>query len=1138
MDEQSEAGVGGLLRDARLRLGLTQHELAARAGIGVGTVRDLEQGRSSHPRARSVQALADVLGLSRPHRAQLQQLAQRRRPPAGPAIGPVHISVLGPLTVTRDAQPLPIGSGRHRIVLARLALTPDRPVGREELTALLWGDEPPPSAANVLQTHVSRLRRLLEPKGDPDRPRMLTLGPGGYRLRADDDQLDLVAYRSRLAQARSATLDPHRAFDLLGDALERWHGDQAAEDVSELDGDPLVTALADERVEATIRLARLGETLRRHSQVLPLLRRLAARHPWHESLHARLVVALAASGQQAAALEAYDGVRRRLADELGIDPGAELIEARQSVLQGQRAPRDQVSAGTGRARPWQAPAPPLDFSGRGAELHRVERLLRYPPHDAGTPPTVVCVISGMAGVGKTSLALQVARSVRPDFPDGQIYLDLRGADQRPVDVTYALARLLRALGVDGRGIPDDRAEAAALYRSVLSDRRVLVILDNARNSAQVRPLLPGPGGSAVLVTSRNRCAELDGASFVDLPVLDPEDALGMLGARIGTSRVRADPANARALVEACGRLPVALRVVASRLAVRPDWSLSDLLDRFADERSRLEQLSIGDLAVMTSFELSHRELDQLPARVFRAAALIPGPSFSAAAVAALVPADELLVRRALDTLVAENLLQPGGTGRYRYHDLLRLYAVRSSGPEQSAADRSAAIGRLLTWYLARTAAAMRLVYAEMVRLPVDVDVDPSLFPDVDAAMAWLNEELENLVAAIETAAAGAHRARSWQLADQLRGYFFVRRDAVPWLAGGQVGLAAAEAAGDHRAQAAMHQTIGQAHWAVGRPESASESYRRGIAAARRSGWQVGEAYLMHNLGLVHAELGRLDEAEALYQRALRIGAGPEFDHVRAVTLNDLGAMCHERGQLTEAVGYFQAALEINQGAARRPSAIANRANLGMVLRQLEDIDTARGHLDAALTYYRATGSATGQMSILDELSQLYRQLGEWLPAVGTAEEALRIAQDLDDRRSAAAVRNTLGFALLGTRAVTDAQARFTESLRASRQYGYRYFEAQAGIGLAEAMLLSGAAEQAYATARSACEIAAGKAYRALHGDALIVLARAALAMGDRPAAAGHARAARELLAAAHLPGRVRECDAVLARIEVGTVVTG
>lgn len=1125
MDTGVDGGVGHLLRDARLEAGLTQSELAGKAGVSVGAVRDLEQGRSSRPQARSVQALADALGLSSQDRERLRLLAQRPAARPAAATGPVRISVLGPLVVTRADEPVEIGTGRHRIVLARLALTPERPVGREELIHLLWGDNAPPSAPNVVQTHMSRIRRLLQ----PGNPRMLALVAGGYRLQADEDQLDLVRYRARLARCRPTTLEPKREFEILGDALEMWRGDHAAEDVPELDGDPLVTALSDQRVDAAIRLARLGEALHRQTQVLPLLRRLAARHPWHESLHARLIVALAASGQQAAALEAYEGVRGRLAEELGIDPGAELVEAQQSVLKRQWVPAGRVVVQGDRASaPWQTPAPPPDFAGRQDQLRQVRQALRE---------NALCVVSGMAGVGKTSLALLAAQTVRQDFPDGQLYLELRGADQEPVTVLYALARLLRALGVEGRAIPSDPGEAAAMYRSELSNRRMLIVLDNARNAAQIRPLLPGPGGCAVLVTSRNQCADLDGAVLLDLPVLGLDEALTLLGARIGVPRVRAHRADAEALIEACGRLPVALRVIAGRLAVRPEWSLRDLLDRFADERSRLDQISIGDVAVLTSFELSYRELTPEQAEVFRTAALVPGDSFPAAAVAALLAADERTVTRTLDSLVTQNLVQSSGAGRYRYHDLLRLYATTTAGKELTGAERKESLGRLFTWYLRRTAEAVRLVYAEMVRLPLDVVLDPDGFADVDAAMAWINEEAGNLVAAIEAAAGGVHRARSWQLADQLRAYFFVRRDAVLWLAGAQTGLAAALAAGEDQAQAAMHQTVGQALWSLGKHEEASASYRLGVDAARRSGWAVGEAYLTHNLGLVQAELGNLDEAYDLYHEALRIGAGSEFDHIRAVTLNDLGAMCNERGRLADAVGYFEAALKINQGASRRPSAMANRSNLGMILRQLEQFDAAQKHLDTALGYYRATGSLTGQMSILDELSQLYAQRSEWSPAVSTAAEALGIAGKLADQRSEAGVLNTLGFALLGTRAVTDARNHFESSRLLSRRHGYRYFEAQANIGLAETLLLTGDTGPAAARAAEAAEIAERKAYQILRGDALLALAKAALAANESHTAAGHCRAAVALYEAAGGPGKLRAGRAVLAEIESRAALT-
>jgi DNA-binding SARP family transcriptional activator/tetratricopeptide (TPR) repeat protein len=1102
---------GRRLRDVRLRLEMTQQQLAAIAGVGVGTVRDFEQGRSSRLRAQSLRALADALGLSARERQQLQQLAQQPEERPVPARGQVRISVLGPLSVTRASEPLPIGAGRHRVVLARLALTPDRVVSREELIHLLWDEHAPPAAVTVVQTHMSRLRRLLEPVSPSGRDQLLVRVAGGYQLRVNEQQLDLTGYRAALNRAR-ATGDPERAYATLFDALDMWRGDHVAEDVPELAGDPLVVRLAEERVEAAIWLSRLGERLNRQPRVLPVLRRLATLHPWHEALHARLIFALAASGQQAAALEAYDAVCRRLAEELGIDAGPELADARRSVLRGQgyrRTPR-RVEAAGHPSRPWEAPAYPRDFSGRTAELNRVQSLLRSAAQRSGTGPVAACVISGMAGVGKTSLALRVAGAMRRDFPDGQLYIDLRGADQRPVAGDYALARLLRSLGVQGHAAPTDRDEAAALYRSILSERRMLVLLDNAADGAQVRPLLPGPGDSAALITSRNRCAELDTAAFLNLGILDSAAALDMLAARVGAARVAAERAEAEALVEACGRLPVALRVIASRLAARPERSLGELVERLAGESSRLEQLHIGDVAVTASFELSHRELEPTVGRVFRMAALTPGTTFSVTAVTALLPVRAAEARQALEVLAAENLVQSAADGRYHYHDLLRLYATRRAETQHGSAEVSTATARLLDWYLARTAAAMRLIYAEMVRLPLEIEPEAGAFADVDAARRWLDEEIDGVVAGIATAAGGPHRGRAWQLADQLRGYFFVTRDAVAWLATGHAGLAAAEAAGDLRAQAAMHQTIGQAHWSVGRLKQADEAYRKGVDAARRSGWRIGEAYLLHNLGVVHGNLARTDEAQALYHRVLGLCTSAEYDHVRAVTLNDLAVISSEQGRLAEAADYLRVALAINQGAARLPSAMANRVNLGMVLRQLGEFDAAREHFDTALRHFSGIASRSGRMAVLDELGQLYCQTGGWMAAVRAATEAVELARELEDLRSLAGVLNTLGAALLGAEAVTEARECFTEALRLSDENGFRYFEAQAGIGVAETLLHDGAAQQAYATAHKAHDLAAGRAYRQLVDDGSRVMARAALALGERPQAAQSARAVGNL----------------------------
>jgi DNA-binding SARP family transcriptional activator/Tfp pilus assembly protein PilF/DNA-binding XRE family transcriptional regulator len=1124
VNTESDGTIGRQLRSARQRLGLTQQELATRAGLSLGALRDLEQGRSRHPRLPSIRALGDVLGLSHDDQARLRALAERPRREPATVDGPLRIGVLGPLTVRRSDTEVPVGAGRHRVVLARLALTPNRPVGIEELTRLVWPDGQPATASNVLQAHVSRIRRALDAEGPAGAPTTVTFGPAGYCLQADDDVVDLLAYRNLISKWRStATVDPQRAFDGLHEALSLWRAAVPAEDVPELRDHPIAIALCDESVQMTAQLGMLGESLHRLSEAFPLLRRFAAHHEWHEGLQARLIVALAASGQQAAALQAYESMRRRLADELGIDPGPELREARQTVLEQRLAgrPAAPAAAGPGPAQ-LQLPAPPSDFIGRSSELHRLEQAVSLSSQRLGARSGTLCVVSGMPGVGKTSLALQAAQRLRPEFSERPLYLDLRGADHRPVGPSEALSRLLRALGVDRRQIPDEADRARKLYRDVLADRRVLLILDNARDADQVRPLLPEhDGGNAVVVTSRNECAELDGAVRLSVPPLSVDESVELLGCGVRTEQLGPDRRAAQAVVEACGRLPLAIRVANRRLASAPDRTVTDLLE----ELQRTSQP-----AASASFDLSYRQLDPRTATVFRTAALIPGETFSPAAAAALTGEPVAEVESTLRSLVQDNLVQRAQSGHYRFHDLLRAYAGRRLAATEDLASRAAALGRLSEWYLAGAAAAMRLLYPSMVRLPTDVDDRPMWFDDVDSALAWLNDEADNLIALIETLADAPHPHRAWQLADQLRGYFFVHRDAVRWLTSSQIGLDAALRAGDRRAEAAMHQTLGQAHWSAGRHQLALETYQRGITAAAESGWTVGHAYLLHNVGLIHAEMGRVTEAKDLYQQALACCAGDEFTHVRAVTLNDLGALCNEQGQLPQAVDYFTSALQLNHSSARRPSAMANHSNLGMVLRQLEDFEAARVHLETALDYHRSTGSMLAQLSTLDELSHLYRQQGQLPAALDAATEAFRFAERLGDQRSQAGTRVTLGSALLASRAVTDARAQFDEALRLSREHGLAYFETQAGVGVADAAFTGGDLETARAAATEALRTARHKDYRVLAGDAYVVLARTALAVDDHQAAAEHHRSAARAYATSGLPAKQRALDQLEAEI--------
>ncbi|MEV4623924.1 BTAD domain-containing putative transcriptional regulator [Asanoa sp. NPDC049573] len=641
------------LRLKRQDAGLTQRELATRAGVSVAVIRDLEQGRTKRPQPRSVEALARALSLH-------PVLPPRPAPPrvADSTSRPV-IQILGPLTVRYAGWGADLGGPGPRTVLGRLALSPGRPVPRAELIDLLWpGEDPPVSAVNLVQTYVSRLRRALGPAG------LVNLVPGGYQLAVSAEHLDALRFGDLLREARGvAPLEPERAGELLDQALALWRGDPLA-DLVGLAEHPAVVTLSEERLSAGLLRADVAGARGEHELAVRLLWPLADRHPLHEPLHARLMLALAAAGRQAEALETYERIRVRLAEQLGVDPGPELSGYRQRVL------RQQWRPGPGRPTvPFQVPAPPADFTGRAGPLHRVQRMLDR---------SVVCAISGVGGAGKTALAAVAAARLRTACPDGQLFVDLRGSGPAPLPPVEALGSLLRALGVDG-DLPADVAERAGLYRSMLADRRVLVVVDDARDAAQVRHLLPGPGRCGALVTSRRRLVDLAGAQLVDLELLSCEEAVELLGSVAGPARVGAEPQAAAALVAACGLLPLAVRIAGVRLASRPGWRLDAFARRLADGRLRLDELCAGDLDVRATFQLSYAQLAPPDARAFRLLALAPGALIGLTAAAALLGLDPITAERGLDALVGVNLLQRLPGDRFTFHNLLRLYAIELAG---------------------------------------------------------------------------------------------------------------------------------------------------------------------------------------------------------------------------------------------------------------------------------------------------------------------------------------------------------------------------------------------------------------------------------------------------------------------------
>jgi DNA-binding SARP family transcriptional activator/tetratricopeptide (TPR) repeat protein len=921
--------------------------------------------------------------------------------------------LLGAVEVLLGDRPLELGPPQQRTVLASLLVDAGKPVSLRTLTSRVWGDDPPDGARASLYAHLTRIRRLVEQPGSAVH---LTRSSGGYVLDVDPDCVDLHRFR-RLVRAGSGEGRPEaeRAGSLHA-AIGLWRGVPLTGASGQWVG-RLRDGLVRERLDAVATWAGLALRLDRPLEVISTVRELVTEHPLAEPLVAAMMRALAVSGRTAESLELFAVTRTRLADELGADPGSELRAVHAMVLRGdaerQRDERPGPAPPASRV-PAQLPADVYAFAGREGELSALDELA-----DVGGVSTAVVVsaVSGTAGVGKTALAVRWAHRVRDRFPDGQLYLDLRGYDsEQPLSVSDALARLLSALGLAGSEIPLDPDDRAARYRTELSDRRMLVLLDNAATTDQIRQLLPGAPGCLVLVTSRDSLAGLvarHGARRLDLDLLPLDDAVRLLGWLIG-DRVAAEPAAARTLAEECARLPLALRIAAELAAARPRTPLSELVDELADEQRRLDLLDAGAdprTAVRAVFSWSYQHLTTEAADAFRLIGLHPGTDLDPYAAAALGDTSLPRARRLLDLLARAHLIHEHEPGRYVMHDLLRAYANQLATTRNSLAERDAALTRLLDFYLGTAAAAMDALHpAEQHRRPrIATPLTPTpAFDDAEPAKTWLDAERANLVAACVHAEAHGWPAQAVGLANTLFRYL--------------------DTSGLNADAFTIHDLA--------------------TRAAATIGDGPGEARALLNLGLVYWHQGLLNQAATHLERALNRYVDIGDDAGQAGAHSNLGVIQWRRGHLADAAENLERALDTYRRLGNVLGQAEALGNLGLVHDRLDRLDLALDHHQQALDLFRHVGYTLGEAYALNNLAMVHVRLGRPAEAVGSLRRAVTWFQRIGERAGEAEALNGLGQALCASGAPDEAAERHTAALTVAGEIGDRYEQARARAGIA------------------------------------------------------------------------------------------
>ncbi|WP_426404497.1 AfsR/SARP family transcriptional regulator [Streptomyces sp. R-07] len=902
----------------------------------------------------------------------------------------MRFRILGPVVTLAPGPESPGLAPRHRAVLAYLLLHAGVAISTDRLVDAMWGPLPPDSARAQIQTTIAAIRRMLRASGAD---RMLSTQPAGYVIAPEPGQLDLHEFTSLITKAPASSDDPLETVGQIRTALALWRGEPLA-DITAHYVQGARARLNGQRLTAVERLADLELSLGRHDDLIDELTVHAAANPLRERLCCQLMLALHRAGRQADALQVAREFRATLAEEQGLDPGHAFSKLEQDILRDEPAlqPPAAEPAKTRRVNflPFDVP----DFTGREGELDGLTRL--WTSNNSGS--VTIAAIDGMAGVGKTTLAVHAGHRLADHFPDGQLFVDLQAhtAGQEPLDVGAALEILLGQLGVPAAQIPASAADRAALWRSELSGRRVVVVLDNALGADQVRQLLPGASRTLVLVTSRRRLTDLDGAHALSVEVLPAADSVELFTAIVG-ERAAAEPLAVLDVLQLCGFLPLAVRIAAARLHHRPRWTVEYLAARLRDQRRRLSELATSERGVAAAFTLSYQQLTADQQRMFRLLGLQPGRDIGAEAAAALagLPSEE--AETLLEDLLDAHVLAQHQPGRYTFHDLLREHALATGTTQEPSDAQRDAVGRLFHHYLRTASTAVDHLYPEgksrRPRIPAPT-TEPSFLLDEAEAIAWLDGERANLMAVARHTADHDWLPYPSQLAATLHRYLLGHAHQADALDLHGLALRTSRRSGDTASEARTLLDLGEVHyWWHGAYEQAAEYYLRALNLSRDVGDQGAAARALQNLGTLHSRRREYDRAHDHCRQSLALfrELGDRAGEARSLT--ELGIIHERRGRFEDAHDHHRQALQLHRENGSRIGEIVVLNNIGLLYQRQGNYDEARHRHHDALQLSRSFDFPGDEAESLNALAEAARSMGDLARAAAEHDTALTLARE-------------------------------------------------------------------------------------------------------------------------------------------------